>query len=286
MASIISAGTTSGTALNMTSDTSGSLVLATNGGTTAVTIGTDQKSTFAGQVIVPAAGIKFSDNTTQTSAAASVAPTITTYTSGSGTYTTPAGAKYLIVEMVGAGGGGGGGGTTGSAGSAGGNTTFGSNTCNGGSGGAGASGWGVNQGGAGGGTTLATGTAIWQTDGGKGSAGIAITNTVNQWQFSVPSGMGGSTPLGQGGAYVQYQGGGNTPNSNTGAGGAGGGPGYGTSPAAGGSGGGAGGYIKCLINSPASTYSYAIGSGGSYGSGNYSTGGTGAAGYIVVLAYF
>jgi len=42
MASIISAGTTSGTALNMTGDTSGSLQLATNSGTTAVTIDTSQ----------------------------------------------------------------------------------------------------------------------------------------------------------------------------------------------------------------------------------------------------
>ena len=43
MASIISAGTTSGTALNMTGDTSGVLQLATNGSTTAITIDTSQK---------------------------------------------------------------------------------------------------------------------------------------------------------------------------------------------------------------------------------------------------
>jgi hypothetical protein len=42
MASIISAGTTSGTALNMTADTTGALQLATNSGTTAVTIDTSQ----------------------------------------------------------------------------------------------------------------------------------------------------------------------------------------------------------------------------------------------------
>ena len=42
MASIISAGTTSGTALNMAGDTSGVLQLATNGSTTAVTIDTSQ----------------------------------------------------------------------------------------------------------------------------------------------------------------------------------------------------------------------------------------------------
>jgi hypothetical protein len=42
MASIISAGTTSGTALNMAGDTSGVLQLATNGSTTALTITTSQ----------------------------------------------------------------------------------------------------------------------------------------------------------------------------------------------------------------------------------------------------
>ena len=43
MASIISAGTTSGTALNMAGDTSGVLQLATNGSTTAITIDTSQR---------------------------------------------------------------------------------------------------------------------------------------------------------------------------------------------------------------------------------------------------
>jgi len=42
MASIVSAGTTSGTALNMSGDTSGVLQLASNNGTTAVTIDTSQ----------------------------------------------------------------------------------------------------------------------------------------------------------------------------------------------------------------------------------------------------
>jgi hypothetical protein len=47
MASTISAGTTSGTALNVTADTTGSLILATNGGTTALTIDTSQNITTA-----------------------------------------------------------------------------------------------------------------------------------------------------------------------------------------------------------------------------------------------
>jgi len=46
MASILSAGTSSGTALNLSGDTSGILQLASNNGTTAVTIDTAQKATF------------------------------------------------------------------------------------------------------------------------------------------------------------------------------------------------------------------------------------------------
>ena len=47
MASIISAGTTISTALNMSGDTSGALQLATNGTTTAITIDANQNATFA-----------------------------------------------------------------------------------------------------------------------------------------------------------------------------------------------------------------------------------------------
>jgi len=55
MASIISAGTTSGTALNMAGDTSGVLQLATNGSTTALTIDASQRAAFvAGTAALPA----------------------------------------------------------------------------------------------------------------------------------------------------------------------------------------------------------------------------------------
>ena len=47
MASILSAGTTTSTALNLTADTSGSLILASNNNVTAVTIATNQNVTFA-----------------------------------------------------------------------------------------------------------------------------------------------------------------------------------------------------------------------------------------------
>lgn len=47
----ISAGTTVGTALVNEGNTDGTLVLRTNGTTTAVTIGTDQSATFAGEAL-------------------------------------------------------------------------------------------------------------------------------------------------------------------------------------------------------------------------------------------
>jgi hypothetical protein len=57
MASSISAGTTSATALVHTADTSGALVLQTNNGTTALTLDTSQNATFAGTLTTAAKGI-------------------------------------------------------------------------------------------------------------------------------------------------------------------------------------------------------------------------------------
>ena len=53
MASILSAGTTNSTALNLTADTSGSLILASNNNVTAVTIDANQNATFTGSVNAP-----------------------------------------------------------------------------------------------------------------------------------------------------------------------------------------------------------------------------------------
>jgi hypothetical protein len=53
MASIVSAGTTSATALNMSADTSGVLQLASNNGTTAATIDTSQNMTLVGSLSAP-----------------------------------------------------------------------------------------------------------------------------------------------------------------------------------------------------------------------------------------
>ena len=57
MASSISAGTTSSTALVATADTTGALVLQTNNGTTALTLSTAQNATFAGTLTTSSRGI-------------------------------------------------------------------------------------------------------------------------------------------------------------------------------------------------------------------------------------
>ena len=72
--SIISAGTTSGTALVNTGNTTGTLVFQTNGTTTALTLGTDQSATFAGALVSPTITTPTINTPTIT------APTITGYT--------------------------------------------------------------------------------------------------------------------------------------------------------------------------------------------------------------
>ena len=64
MASIISAGTTSGTALNMSGDTSGVLQLATNGTTTAMTIDTSQNVGIGTALPLSTAMLEVSRSTT------------------------------------------------------------------------------------------------------------------------------------------------------------------------------------------------------------------------------
>lgn len=64
-------------------------------------------------------------------------PTIQRFTSGSGTYTTPVGVRYIKVTAIGGGGGGGGAGTSSTDGGAGGNTTFGTSLITAGLGGGG-----------------------------------------------------------------------------------------------------------------------------------------------------
>jgi hypothetical protein len=212
--------------------------------------------------------------------------TITTKTSGSGTYYPPAGVVRLRIKMIGGGGGGGATGTTGSptSGSNGNDTTFGTCTASKGVGGPLGTGGGSSGAGTGGGTTIGSGWSGMTVTGGTGGVGS------NQTGYIATGGFGGSGFLGgagSGGSSSTAAQGGVT---NTGAGGGGGGAITGCSS---GAGGGAGGYIDAVTSSGssawASSYSYGVGAGGAAGSvggGNGLAGGAGAAGYIVIEEYY
>ena len=201
-------------------------------------------------------------------------PTVKKFTSGSGTYTTPAEVLYLKVRMTGGGGGGGGSGITGGTGGTGGNSTFGTSllTANGGVGGA------YNAQGGSGGLPTVSSPAISILD-------IAGNNggTAEQARAFAYGGSGGSNPIS-----------GISPMSNAtaglsgklGGGGAGGSAG-GTAIITG-SGGGAGAYIEAIISSPSATYSYAVGSGGAGGIAGTSgfAGGAGGNGFIEITEYY
>jgi len=201
-------------------------------------------------------------------------PTVQTFLSGSGTYTTPVGALYIKVTMAGGGGGGGGAAASGAAaGGTGGTTTFGSILTA--SGGVGGNPTGFVQGGAGGTNTISGGTTLLSLVGGPGDGAANVANA--------SGGPGGTNALGGAGGG----GGGNglvgiAAASNTGAGGGGAGAAgsYGS-----GSGGGAGGYIQSFIIGPAASYSYAVGAAGSAGTGT-SAGGAGGSGIIIVEEYY
>jgi hypothetical protein len=216
------------------------------------------------------------------------APQVDVYTSGSGTYTLPSGAKYLRLRMVGGGGGGAGSsnasndGGNGSDGSA---STFGSSLHSANGGGGAFHGGGAN-GTAGGSYTIgagATGIGIVGTQGGASpytSVNVAY----------VPSGYGGGSALfGGGGGSTGAGNSGQSGAANTGGGGSGGGIIGGGGSTAAGAGGGGGGSLDIIIASPAANYSYVVGNGGSAGgggSGNGLSGAAGAKGLVEVTAYF
>lgn len=188
-------------------------------------------------------------------------PTRQTFASGSGTYTTPAGAVRLFARVVGGGAGGGAASNGGTNGGAGGASTFGTLTANGGGSGVGASGAGGAGGTASGGDINLTGST--------GGTGLAIAN--------VPGGSGGGSAMGAGGGGGAAGGG---------AGGGGGGANSGGFNGSGGGGGG-GGYTEKLIIAPAATYAYSVGGGGAAGTGgNGGAAGAGAAGVVIVDEYY
>lgn len=202
-------------------------------------------------------------------------PTYTVLSSGSGTYTTPAGATYLKIKEIGGGGGGGGG--------AGGAGTAGGSTCWAASGAACSS----PLFSAGGGSSVASGAGFAPGGTCSGSYYLAVAGgnggAPPNPNVTTTGAMGGQGFYGGGGAGgVQGGGGGGAAQTNTGGGGGGAGGTGSNSP---GAGGGAGCYLEAQINAPAATYTYAVGTGGTGGTGTPS-GGVGGSGRIVVEEYY
>ncbi len=198
-------------------------------------------------------------------------PTQQIFTSGSGTYTTPANCRQIHVRAVAGGGGGAGSGTSGNtSGTSGGNTTFSTITCVGGTGAAAG-----NTS-----TPPAGGTASGGTINLSGGSGAGYDGGV----VASPGGSGGNTPFGGGGGGAGSNAAGGNGATNTGGGGGGAGGGAATGQA----GGGAGGYSELYINSPAGTYSYGVGAAGAAGGAGAAgfAGGAGGSGIIIVEEFY
>ncbi|MCA6114253.1 hypothetical protein J6524_04825 [Bradyrhizobium sp. WSM 1738] len=198
-------------------------------------------------------------------------PTTQVFTSGSGTYTTPANCLWIEIELVGGGGGGAGSGTTPGNGGNGGATT-----------------WGT-------GPLLSSGTASGATGAAGGAGGTPSGGFVNKAGASGGNGSGLNATAGGFGANSPYGGAGAGGAAGAGAGvaaaantGSGGGGGGVNTTVNGGGGGGAGGFVRAIINSPAATYSYAVGAGGTAGTAGTSgaAGGAGGSGFIQVTEHY
>lgn len=210
------------------------------------------------------------DITVASMAAMFTVPAITVLTGGSGTYNTPSNTIWLDVQGV-AGGTQGNGGAGGSNGASGTTTNFGTTL--------------LAYPGAGGSSNGGTATGgdynFTGGSGGGGGGGNSAGGTGNY------GGAGGNSPFGGGGT-----GGSNAPGAggkgatNTGGGG---GAGGGTATVQAANGGGAGGYFRKIITSPAVSYTYTVGVGGSSGGTAAAGGGTGASGAdgcIIIIAHF
>lgn len=217
--------------------------------------------------------------------------TPTVETSGSGTYTTPAGCVRLVIEMVGGGSGGGGAGTTtsGGSGQAGGNTSFGGLTCAGGVATPASSGSSYPS------PAAASGGDI-NVSGSLGGPGSQFTfNPASESTWTLFGGAGAGTYFGSGSpggaAPPSISGVTITPVTATSPGsGGGGGTMLENSAVAGfsGWGGNAGAYLRKTITSPSASYSYSVGSGGTAGTAGTSgcAGSSGANGLIIITPYF
>lgn len=211
-------------------------------------------------------------------------PTTQTFLSGSGTYTRPAGVKYIRVKMVGGGGAGGTGNSTSAAagkGGDGGNSVFGPFTAGGGIGGQGATTASIGTPGSGG--VLAGSPGGLSTVGTQGGLGAAVDAASSK--SDTPGGFGGNSRLGGagGGSYYGAAGYAAKPNSGSGGGGGSGISGGGQYPSPGG---GSGAFVDTIISSPAATYSYAVGAGGTVTAGSGYVGGAGGSGMILIEEYY
>lgn len=209
-------------------------------------------------------------------------PTQQVFTSGSGTYTTPTGAKAIKIRMIGGGGGGGGtGASSTSDGTAGGDTTFSTYTASGG--GFGTNGTGSFPTGIGGDAVANSGSPAISMLGASGQHSYAYNNPNTSTTTTIYNGgPGGNGAFGGGGKAGRANGAGGNGAVNTG----GGGGGASITSAFGGGGGASGSYVEQLISSPSATYSYSVGSGGAHGIGSSQTGGAGGGGIIIVDEYY
>lgn len=197
------------------------------------------------------------------------------------TYTTPANTLYLKVRAVGGGAGGAGSGSSGQgSGSAGTTTYFGANQLSANAGGVGTGG-NPAPGGGGGSASLGNITSGYALAGGGGGAGSAGGTA----GINYIGGAGGNSIFGGGGFSTATAVTGGAGATNSGAGGGGAGI-TGANGLAGG-GGGAGGFCEAIINSPAATYPYIVGSGGAGGTAGVSgaAGGAGGSGFLYIEEY-
>jgi hypothetical protein len=213
----------------------------------------------------------------------SLSPTFQIFTSGNGTYITPANVKYIRIRIVGGGGGGQASNASptewGPSGSAGFSSFFTRSPVLSLVAGGGLSG-GINGGN--GGTTSVFGVnAIVAMSGGGGNAG-----QYKGIQDDESSGAGGNSFFGgAGGAVIGYYNG-KSAVASSGSGGSGGGL-FEAWEGHCGAGGGAGGYIEAIVVSPASSYEYRVGIGGDGGIATAGTnGGAGASGQIIVEEHY
>lgn len=216
-------------------------------------------------------------------------PTRQIFTTGSGTYVRPAGVRQIRIKMAGGGGGGAGAtgtGGSGTGGSDGTNTTFGASLLTCGFGAGAPYGGAAPTGGAG---TINSPAVGYTIEGGAG-AGYTYQSGADSGGTCISGGSGGMTYFGgagQGGGDAQKNA---TPGKpNTGAGGGGGATPRTTIGCFAGPGGAAGAFIDAIIDNPAGSYAYSIGSGGgggSGGSGSGGNGGDGGSGVIIVDEYY